>query len=239
MTGRSQFNTSRGRSSARGKSRRVWRLWSRFQVGSERAGSGGERPSPPRSPPRQLPIFVTFLPHPTSSLATSYSIRTASTASHNCSQLFPYLQQSIRFLPRICLPTCNLPTHMPSSDPAGYELAESLHSPRLDKGKHRAKDDARDEVDELDDSDEEAEELLKRPDEHPVERGTAVNDESIAGRERRGSGSGGTRGNGGGRDGKLLDRMLGGMSASQRRVFGKEMLREVCWCPSLSSTGRF
>jgi hypothetical protein len=122
-----------------------------------------------------------------------------------------------------------------TTSPAGYELADhSPISPRLDKGKGRAKEEERDEVDGLDESDEEVEELLKHPEALSTDRETTTDNEPLSGRERSGSGNGGTRGNGGGRDGKLLDRMLGGMSASQRRTFGREMLREVRSPSSLS-----
>ncbi|GAA6026904.1 hypothetical protein JCM8097_005950 [Rhodosporidiobolus ruineniae] len=116
----------------------------------------------------------------------------------------------------------------------GYSLA--AHSPSVpptaDKGKQRREHPDDDDLD----SDPEVEELLKHGDDGEPLSGkeTTTDDEPAPGgyaRPRSGSGSSrrsAASGRGGaGAGGKALDRLLGGMTASQRRVFVKEMLRET------------
>ncbi|GAA6001030.1 hypothetical protein JCM10207_007381 [Rhodosporidiobolus poonsookiae] len=113
----------------------------------------------------------------------------------------------------------------------GYELADTTPAlGRINKGKERAHD-PHDTADDLDDSDPEVEELLRVHEVDAVAPGdtttTTTDDEPSEGRRpRRGSASSAARGTGA-RPGKLLDRLLGGMTAKQRRTFGKEMLRET------------
>ncbi|GAA5890368.1 hypothetical protein JCM6882_008810 [Rhodosporidiobolus microsporus] len=131
----------------------------------------------------------------------------------------------------------------PPATDGGYELAGgSPERTRSDKGKERALDGEQD-TDDLEgndeDSDAEIEELLRIDAALPLETTTEEEDAPLAGggRARSGSGAsrasgagvggGGTRGTGSRGGGKLLDRLLGGSSASQRRKFAREMLRET------------